>query len=196
MIQDKKVARYTYDTEFIDDGSTIELISIGIVCLDDDREYYAVNREVSLDRIHRHRWLNRNVLSHLPVRQHCAQCGHLVFDETSPQVKPRRVIADEVHAFLTADGLDPMDNKVRELWAYYAAFDHVVLTQLWGPLSEAPPGIPWFTRDIKDWAVRVGDPLLPQPLASEEHDALQDARHNRTVIRWLRQYDLDVTRSW
>ena len=34
--------RYFYDTEFLEDGETIDLISIGIVA-EDGREYYAVN---------------------------------------------------------------------------------------------------------------------------------------------------------
>ena len=33
--------RYFYDTEFLEDGETIDLISIGIVA-EDGREYYAV----------------------------------------------------------------------------------------------------------------------------------------------------------
>ena len=36
--------RFFYDTEFIEDGETIELISIGIVG-DDGREYYAVSTD-------------------------------------------------------------------------------------------------------------------------------------------------------
>ena len=36
--------RYFYDTEFIEDGSTIELVSIGIVA-EDGREFYAVSTE-------------------------------------------------------------------------------------------------------------------------------------------------------
>ena len=36
--------RYFYDTEFIDDGRTIELISIGVAA-EDGREYYAVSTE-------------------------------------------------------------------------------------------------------------------------------------------------------
>ena len=36
--------RFFYDTEFIEDGDTIELISIGIVG-DDGREYYAVSTD-------------------------------------------------------------------------------------------------------------------------------------------------------
>ncbi len=36
--------RYFYDTEFIDDGRTIELISIGVTA-EDGREYYAVSTD-------------------------------------------------------------------------------------------------------------------------------------------------------
>jgi hypothetical protein len=39
-----------YDLEFLEDGRTIELISIGMVC-DDGREYYAVNRDMPVRRI-------------------------------------------------------------------------------------------------------------------------------------------------
>ena len=36
--------KYFLDTEFIEDGKTIDLISIGIVA-EDGREYYAINSE-------------------------------------------------------------------------------------------------------------------------------------------------------
>jgi len=36
--------RFFYDTEFIDNGRTIELISIGVVS-EDGREYYAISTE-------------------------------------------------------------------------------------------------------------------------------------------------------
>lgn len=42
--------RYFYDTEFIEDGKTIDLISIGVVC-EDGREFYAESQEAE-SRIH------------------------------------------------------------------------------------------------------------------------------------------------
>jgi 3' exoribonuclease, RNase T-like len=39
-----------YDTEFIEDGRTIDLISIGMVA-EDGREYYAVNRDMIVRRL-------------------------------------------------------------------------------------------------------------------------------------------------
>ncbi|WP_405559084.1 3'-5' exoribonuclease [Streptomyces canus] len=43
-----------YDLEFLEDGRTIELISIGMVC-DDGRQYYAVNRDMTVRKIRKHK---------------------------------------------------------------------------------------------------------------------------------------------
>ena len=51
--------RYFYDTEFIEDGVTIELVSIGIVA-EDGREYYAVSTEFRADRANR--WVRDKAL--------------------------------------------------------------------------------------------------------------------------------------
>ena len=55
--------RYFYDTEFIEDGRTIELISIGVVA-EDGREYYAVSTEFDPERAGS--WVRANVLPKLP----------------------------------------------------------------------------------------------------------------------------------
>ena len=55
--------KYFYDTEFIDDGRTIELISIGVVA-EDGREYYAISTEFDPERAGR--WVRTNVLPKLP----------------------------------------------------------------------------------------------------------------------------------
>ena len=57
--------RYWYDCEFLEDGRTIDLISIGIVA-EDGREYYAVNNEVNWRRVADHPSLMENVVPHLP----------------------------------------------------------------------------------------------------------------------------------
>lgn len=48
--------KFFYDTEFLDDGKTIEFISIGIV-REDGLTYYAVNRDADWERINRDPWL-------------------------------------------------------------------------------------------------------------------------------------------
>lgn len=185
--------RYFYDTEFLEDGRTIELISIGIVA-EDGREYYAVRSDAPWDHIKRHPWLMRNVVPSLPgprpstpigcpqAAPENAKPGDEWFwdlDTSATCVKPKFVIANEVRDFLLA-----ADQP--ELWADYGAYDHVVLCQMWGPMVDLPDGLPMFTRDIQQEAARLGvawDELPQQPEGN--HNALADARHNRTKLDFL-----------
>lgn len=184
--------KFFYDTEFIEDGKTIDLISIGIVA-EDGREYYAVNADMPVDRIHKHEWLMRNVWPHLPVVGHEPEkVSFNVFpqkreawgrlDPDSTLVRPHRLIANEVREFLL--GPDPTEPKDVELWAWYSAYDHVVLAQLWGPMVRMPKGLPWWTGDLKQEHVRQGRPEIPDQ-AEGEHNALADARCNVAIARAL-----------
>lgn len=165
--------RYFYDFEFLEDGVTIELISVGIVC-DDGREYYAVNMEMPVERIMKRRWLMDNVWPHLPL----AGDGRLNMSE--PEVKPRKVIAGEVRDFL----LRP--NEAIELWGYYASYDHVLMSQLWGPMIHRPAGIPMWTNDVQQVAYTLGlDHCLPAQVGAA-HNALDDARWTYEAWKYLR----------
>lgn len=153
---------YTFDTEFIEDGRTIDLISIGIVC-EDGREYYAVASDAPWLRINEDRWLVLNVLPYLGVE---ASNGAVA--------KAKKIIADEVRDFLLA-----ADSP--ELWADYAAYDHVVLCQLWGRMIDLPQGLPMFTHDVRHEASMRG--IYPPEQESGAHNALEDARHVMSVLR-------------
>lgn len=173
--------RYFYDTEFLEDGRTIDLISIGIVC-EDGREYYAVNADVTrgrlLRRIRRHAWLMGNVVPHLP-KPYGDWNNHMprswLFNYRANEVKPRDTIAAEVREFLLCDLPEGTDV---ELWADYCAYDHVALAQLWGPMIQLPKGIPMFTNDIQTYArlAGVSHKHLPTP-KEDAHNALADARN-------------------
>ena len=56
----KRPSRFFYDCEFIEDGQTIELISIGIVDEIGERELYLVSSEFDPERAGP--WVRRNVL--------------------------------------------------------------------------------------------------------------------------------------
>ena len=185
---------YCYDTEFLEDGRTIELISIGIVC-EDGREYYAVNEDMPVDRIRDDNWLSLNVWKHLPVigyaehtigyaanyRRAVKSHGHL--DRKSALIKPKRLIANEVRDFLlTADK--------PQLWAYYGAYDHVALAQLWGRMINLPNGIPMWTHELKqaqETALGVEEPEQPK----DAHNALADARWNWELLQRIRGHRID-----
>jgi hypothetical protein len=145
--------RYFYDTEFLDDGNTIEFISIGIV-REGGGEYYAVNLDADWPRIEQNEWLMANVVNQLPPPSEWMQ---------------KSDIALEVKEFLLRDGSP-------ELWAWFAAYDHVVLSQLFGRMLDLPTGMPMFTNDLRSLIDWVGIKELPEQPGGN-HDALEDAKH-------------------
>jgi len=170
--------RVFYDTEFIEDGRTIDLISIGMV-REDGAEYYAVSSEFDLEALGRSKWLMTHVFPSLPkpfgeARMHGKWPR---IDTGHPDVKPRAQIAREVAAFIRGV-LDP------QLWAWYGAYDHVALAQLFGRMIDLPDGVPMFTCDLKQECARLGDPRVPEQEAGQ-HNALADARHNLVIARFL-----------
>src|SRR3990167_10259842 len=168
--------RFWYDTEFLEDGKTIELISIGIVC-ENEATYYAVNSDMQVDRIVEDTWMKANVWPHLPIRMN-GDHPTIFLDMHSAEVKPKWVIANEVREFLT--GIRNNDGTPVELWADYAAYDHVVLAPLWGKMISLPEGIPMWTHDLRQLWEQAGCPEFPDFVLSDEpapeHHALADAR--------------------
>jgi hypothetical protein len=156
------VYRYFYDCEFIEDGRLIDLVSIGVVD-EFGREFYAVSTE--FDGARAVPWVRRNVLDKLP-------------SAADPAWRSRERIRDDLHEFL----LEPVRGRDEtiELWAWYAAYDHVVLAQLWGAMPALPRELPRFTKDLRQRWDDLGKPALPN--AQGRHDALVDAKHN--LARW------------
>lgn len=152
--------RFFYDCEFLEDGRVVELVSIGVVDTD-GREFYAVSTE--FDPAQAVPWVRDHVLDKLP-------------SPADPAWRSRASIRDELYAYLTASG------EGIELWAWYAAYDHVVLAQLWGAMPALPRAIPRFTRDLRQRWDDLGRPPLPAA-PPDQHDALADARHN--LARWV-----------
>lgn len=182
-----------YDTEFIENGVTIELISIGMVT-EDGRELYLINSECDWSKASD--WVQENVISKLEP----TPANFVPHREIRDRVlaflgwRTRREIAEEeVGHLLTLDYFKDRDldaHELRrparklELWGYYSAYDHVALCQLFGTMMNLPKGMPMYTRDLKQWCAQMGDPPLPEQ-GKGEHDALADARWNREAHRFL-----------
>ena len=162
--------RYFYDTEFIDNGRTIELISIGVAA-EDGREYYGISTEFNPDQAGS--WVRKHVLPKLP-------------SPASQLWRSRSQIRSELEDFFGVDGDEPI-----ELWAWVGAYDHVVLCQLWGPMTDLPPAIPRFTRELRQFWEERGSPRMP-PRPRDAHDALVDARHNLLRFRLMTTGEVPV----
>jgi hypothetical protein len=151
--------RIWFDTEFLEDGHTIKLISIGMV-REDRATFYG--ETLAAERLaESNDWLAENVRPHL--RGESARYGSAA-------------LADAVRAFA---GESP------EFWAYYASYDWVALCQIYGTMMDLPKGWPMYCRDLQQVRDMLGGIELPKQTGAE-HDALADAVWTRDAWLWLR----------
>ncbi len=165
------VRRVFYDCEFIEDGRTIDLVSIGAVD-EEGREFYAVSTEFDPNKAIP--WVRDNVLEKLPP-------------PADARWRSLETLCADLLSFLTEPG------EALELWAWYAAYDHVALCQLWGAMPALPRVVPRFTKDLRQRWDDLGRPALP-PAPSDQHDSLADARHN--LERWLTMEEHRGRHGW
>ena len=156
-----------FDTEFIEDGKTIDLISIGLIRQDGATLYFE-NAECDYDLASP--WVREKVLTRLGGQSVQAS---------------RESIARNVVEFV---GEKP------EFWAYYADYDWVVLCQLYGTMMDLPQGWPMYCRDIKQLCDDLGNPKLPKQ-TGPEHNALHDAIWTKFAWEFLQARSLGEARS-
>lgn len=148
---------FDIDAEFLADGDTTVLISIGAVG-EDGRTFYMENSAFDWDTATD--WLREHVQPHL---------------SGGPDLHPVWEIAEALVAFL---GPEP------EIWGWYADYDWVVICQLFGSMVDLPTGWPMFCRDAKQLHVELGSPEVPAHVGREHH-ALDDAFHQQAVRLFL-----------
>ena len=164
---------YFFDTEFIENGETIDLISIGVVT-STGREFYAVSTDAKLHLASQ--WVRNNVLPHLPR-----------YEATSPDRDyklwmPKASIAMKLVKFVSTV-------PKPEFWAYYGDYDWVALCQLFGMMIQLPEHFPKFAMDLKQLSVMLGSPKHPVQAGGTEHSALEDARWNKALYEYLKKIE-------
>jgi hypothetical protein len=169
--------RYFIDSEFREDGKIIDLISIALVA-EDGREFYGISTAARLDLCDS--WLRENVMAKLAAYGDKAWMS-------------RNEIRQAVTLFTggVLDGgfsggliLPPVEDPKPEFWLYYGATDWVAFYQLWGKLVEFPERFPKWFRELKQFAVDVGNPKFPAK-PKDAHNALADARWARDTHAFL-----------
>lgn len=179
-----------YDLEFLERGPELPIrpVSIGLV-RDDGEELYLINRDMPLSLVANSPFLQLNVLPHLPIKMNFGAGAIVEWDGEHDDihlVHPIDVIADRVKEFIL-EGYDVEEYGKPQLWAYYGAYDHVVLCQLFGTMVDLPPGIPMFTNDLmQEWG-RLGQPPI-LPSQANEHRAVDDARWNAEAFAELEDW--------
>lgn len=152
--------RIFFDTEFIEDGKTIDLISIGLI-REDGLTFYAENSECDHSRANA--WVKENVIAKL-------KGGTARYSRSEIAKSIVNTVGDKP-----------------EFWAYYADYDWVVLCQLYGTMMDLPKGWPMYCRDVKQFCDALGNPKLPEQLSGEHH-ALADAVWTKEAWSFLSTY--------
>lgn len=170
--------QYWLDTEFTEDGVTIDLISLAIVA-EDGRELYLLNYDCDWSRANA--FVQTHVLPKLPERKR-ENVGRR--DEIVGKYHKRRVIPEVVKEFC-----DPDVYGKPQFIAYYADYDWVAFCQLFGRMVDLPKGYPMYCWDMKQDADRLGIKLSDAVPQDVEHDALEDARWNRRAWQYLQNLE-------
>jgi len=157
-----KERKFFFDSEFIEDGKTIELISIGIVS-EEGKEYYAISRE--FNEFDANEWVIKNVISKL---------------EDNITRKPRSAIRTDILRFV--------GDSVPIFVANHASYDWVLLCQLFGKMIDLPKTWPTWCFDVRQLEQELGRPKMPEQ-KDGEHNALADAKHTKACYEFLRDIE-------
>jgi len=168
--------KYFFDTEFIENGETIILISIGIVA-EDGREYFAISNEFNPEDAGE--WVEKNVLCHLPAMGSKIDLkGEGDHPITVNAWRSREQIKEDILEFVGGDS-NPA------FWAYFADYDWIIMCQLFGTLMALPEHFPKYCCDVKQLADDLKMYPIPISDATPLHDALADARWAKSAWEFL-----------
>lgn len=179
--------RIYHDWEFLDDGSTIRPISVGMVSAD-GYELYHEFIDAPWGEIYKDQWLVDNVIPGLSENHNVA----VVTGEGNAIVKSRLGVRIKIVDFLLA-AMERDNGKSPQLWGWYSAYDHLCLAQLFGRMMDLPDWCPMLTMDLKQEFILRGvdqHPNIPRQRTGL-HNALEDAKHLRTKHLWLDRLNLD-----
>jgi len=161
--------KYFLDTEFIERPGILKLISIGIVD-ENNRQYYAVSNE--FDYHNASEWVKENVIASMykdAVLAHPSLELNLETFNKIVGISEKQIAAEVINL---TKGTEP------EFWGYYADFDWVIFSWLFGPMVNLPKGYPMYCKDLKQLLddTKVAT-KLPDPIGA--HNALVDALWNK-----------------
>ena len=149
-----------FDTEFQDNGSTIEMISLGAVRDTDNVQFYAEAGWTHLGNSST--WVADNVHPHL-------RGGSFVLSRYEMAARFR----------MFCEG-------ATEFWADSPSYDWVAVSQLYGSMLDRPSGWPYNACDLRQFSAHVGVPVDTWPKQDgAEHDALADAIHHQMIWKYL-----------
>lgn len=175
------------DFEFMEDGHTIDPLSVGMV-REDDEEYYA--EFAYADVRAGNPWVKEHVLPNLKSinKTHTYLVPYDALEDSSnPTFRAKYVedIRKEIAEFCYVNGEKP------EFWGYFCDYDWVTLCQMWGRMVDLPSYFPQFCLDVKQemHCKQIPKEYIerdhPQPTT---HNSLDDARWIKDAALWVWSY--------
>lgn len=157
-----------FDTEFDDNGKSVELISIGLVS-ESGHTYYAESSEYN--RKDANEWLQDNVIN------------NLVSDGKQLKQIRHEIIywIDKEKKFMQASDIS--------FWAYFCTWDWYLFVRLiskTGLLVDLPENYPQFCNDLQSYMYIENKLHLKYELENDnKHNALEDAIWNKKLYELL-----------
>lgn len=171
--------KYFLDTEFIEDGHTIDLISIGIIS-EDDREFYALNLDCDWSKASD--WVKENVLASLPPKP--ALEAPSITKQINHSWYRHYCIGEEIIKFIG-------DDPTPVFWGEWCSYDWVTLCQLYGPMMELPKGWPMRCCDVVQLLedeLSLSQDDWPASLETDgNHNALMGAHTVKARWEWCQK---------
>lgn len=155
--------RIFVDTEFVEAGKSLELVSLGAISERGD-DFYAISRD--FNPLRANDWVRQNVLAKLEPPSK--------IDRVSERVIAER-FRDWVNGICGIQSPEIMESPP-EFWGYFCDYDYVILSRMFGGMMKWPEGWPQYFNDIRQWMTQLG--VSRQQLPADppnQHNALADA---------------------
>lgn len=191
------MTKYFIDSEFIEDGKTIDLISIGVVS-ENGVELY--RQSVEFNPKNASEWVRENVFPHLTL---CPWIRHRTRESTVEKdliLHKNGQCIDQQRGWIhncpwrsriqLRHELLRFINNAPDLPSFYGdycAYDYVALCQLFGTMMDWPHNWPMYFHDLRQQAhfTNMIDISLRVPMMENEHNAISDARWIRSAWEYL-----------
>lgn len=166
--------RYFLDFEFIEDGETIDPISMAVV-REDGKYLYLLNKTCKVNRASG--WVIENVFKYLPVRKETGKEWEWYVPEIQAEDVPWILRPHDLWKYLVEKFIGEDSNP--QFCGYYSDYDWVAFCQIFGTMMDLPKNFPKFCVDIRQWRSELGEKVWGEHVPKQtgaEHDALSDAR--------------------
>lgn len=205
--------RYYIDTEFVDDGKTIDLISIGIVA-SDGRTYYT--QSVAFDTHKASDWVQDNVFPTLlihdvPIAKSPRPYHQRLLNNTMQNHRDGQCEDDENGKYEDCpwrtreqikqdiiDFLSPDKYGKPEFIGWITSYDMVAFCQIFGTMMDLPDGYPHYIKDLQFVLDKYGisDEDLPEDeRKGQAHNALSDAYYIAQLWNFVQQMEFEAMSS-